>query len=306
MRSPHEGSWSHLRTAMPALLAATRCVPLPMPAPTVTDPPAASGKRSTGDARAGLDAAVAEAWRCYQRAVALGVAVAPAAPVLFFGDLDAYLLSPLRMLTVGLNPSLREFPAEDPLRRFPSARRETQQYLDTLSGYFWTDPYTRWFRHFEPLLNGAGASYWPHAASAVLHTDICSSVATDPTWSGLNDTHQQALAADGVPLWHALVTVLQPRVVVVSVARQYLQRISFEPLRRWQQVCVFERTGGGEPRRRAYEVTARWHVVGAEPALVVFCPAGRNPLIISDNQKRQLGEIVARQAAAGPNNHPAA
>ena len=54
---------------------------------------------------------VAAAWRAYDAAAALPSRVTPAAPILFFGNLDAYRASLLRVLTVGLNPSHKEFPA---------------------------------------------------------------------------------------------------------------------------------------------------------------------------------------------------
>lgn len=124
------------------------------------------------------------AWRSYGRAAALRSRVTPAVPILFFGDIDAYFRSRLRVVTVGLNPSSREFPTDDPFQRFPLAERidcaDLGRYLDALSAYFRADPYAGWFRAWEPLLNGAGASYYPGAASTALHTDICSLVATDP------------------------------------------------------------------------------------------------------------------------------
>lgn len=39
--------------------------------------------------------------------------VQPSVPILFFGDLQRYLASPVRVVTVGLNPSRLEFPADD-------------------------------------------------------------------------------------------------------------------------------------------------------------------------------------------------
>lgn len=95
-----------------------------------------------------LALAVAEAWRAFDRAVELGSHVTPSAPILFFGNLDAYLTSPLRVLTVGLNPSWQEFPADEPFRRFPllaesHRNREPGRYLDSMSAYFRIAPYRR-------------------------------------------------------------------------------------------------------------------------------------------------------------------
>lgn len=244
-----------------------------------------------------LKEAVAEAWRAFERAAALPSRVSPAVPILFFGDLDAYRASPLRVLTVGLNPSLREFPEDSPFQRFPLAEGitagEPDRYLDALSAYFRTDPYRGWFSSFEPLLNGLDSSYYEGRPSTALHTDICSPVATDPTWTGLGEAPRAALEADGGPLWHTLLEALQPHIVVLSVARQHLSRIGFEPLTYWEAIHVFDRTGSGAPRKQPIEVSARWHEVGGEPSMFVFGRAAQKPLsLLSGAQKREAGEIA--------------
>ena len=196
-----------------------------------------SGTSTASEWRQRLFPSVALAWRAFDRVSGLPWRVTPAVPILFFGDLDAYLTSPLRVLTVGLNPSLHEFPADEPFRRFPlagdSGNREPGRYLDAMSAYFHTDPYGSWFRAFEQVLNGAGSSYYKgEAASTALHTDICSPVATDPTWNDLGEAAHAALVADGRPLWRMLLKVLRPQIVALSVARKHLRRIEFEPMTR--------------------------------------------------------------------------
>ena len=182
-------------------------------------------------------------------------------PILFFGDLDAYRSSPIRVLTVGLNPSLHEFPAGEPFRRFPLAEddcgQEPSRYLDAMSAYFRTDPYRGWFGAFEPLLNGVGASHYDGGASTALHTDICSPVATNPTWSQLDKTDHAALEADGGPLWHMLLEELRPQIVALSVAKSHLERIEFAPKTGWERVHAFTRTTAmatsvPDPMRSAY------------------------------------------------------
>lgn len=251
-----------------------------------------------------LESVVSGAWRSFERAAALGSRVYPAVPVLFFGDVDAHLVSPLRVVTAGLNPSLREFPSHDPFRRFPLAanagRDNPSRYIEALSAYFRTKPYGGWFGHYEPLLNGMDASYYNGEASTALHTDICSPVATDPTWSRLGESDQELLLDGGAPLWHALLEVLQPHVVVLSVARRHLSRITFEPLAPWQLVHRFDYTADDALRDRPYEAEGRWYVVGDEPSLFVFCPASQTPLgSISYNQRHRLGSIVADTHPSG-------
>ena len=252
-----------------------------------------------------LSASVALAWCAFDRASRLPSRVTPAAPILFFGDLDAYRISPLRMLTVGLNPSLHEFPAAEPFRRFPlagdSLDREPVRYLDAMSAYFRTDPYRSWFGAFEPLLNGAGSSYYSGMApSTALHTDICSPVASNPTWSRLGSVDRAALEADGSPLWHRLLKVLRPQIVMLSVAKEYLRRIDFEPISEWGTIRDFEHTRSGAPRRRPYNVLSRWYQVCDDRCLFVFGRAAQTPFgLLPDSQKRETGAIALEKYRDG-------
>ena len=174
-----------------------------------------SGTSTASEWKQRLSPSVALAWRAFDRASGLSSRVTPAAPILFFGDLDAHLTSPLRVLTVGLNPSLHEFPNDKPFLRFPLAGdcgdREPGHHLDAMSAYFRTQPYRSGLGAFERVLNGLGSSYYAgESASTALHTDICSPVATNPTWNDLVSAVRSTLEEDGGPLWHTLLEVLRP------------------------------------------------------------------------------------------------
>ena len=247
---------------------------------------------------------VAHAWRAFERAARVPSRVSPAVPILFFGDVGAYSRSPVRLLTVGLNPSLEEFPRRRPFERFPLASTVTatdqDRYIRALSAYFRSNPYHSWFRNFEPLLTGASSNFYPGWASTALHTDICSPVATNPTWSKLPKSDQETLKMYGLPLWHDLLDQLRPHIVVISVAEHHLDSILFDAHGRWTILHSFDRTADGAPRSRPYQVRSRWYDVGRDPSLFVFCPAGRTPLTISDNQKREVGAIARQTWQAGP------
>ena len=257
-----------------------------------------------------LDKAIVKAWCAYDRADGLLSRVSPAAPILFFGDLAAYRnrrTSPLRVLTVGKNPSWKGFPDGERWRRVPLAKgrrgREPGRYRDALSAYFRADhhPY-KWFDNFKMVLEGAGASYCAGQASTSLHTDICSPVATAPTWSELeNDPKRKAecavLKADGVPLWHELVTILKPQIVLLSFARKHLKSISFDPLDdEWKVIYTSKYKKDGTPRARHYKVSVCRYKVGGKPTLFAFGPAGETPFQhLDDDRKRKVGAIIRKR-----------
>jgi len=162
----------------------------------------------------------------------------PSIPILYFGDYPAYHKSETKIITVGLNPSHREFPIEDRFLRFRKAEKvskssnlthlEIQLFLDSLNDYYKDEPY-KWFGCFEPMLNGLNSSYYDNEyPNRVLHTDICSPLATDITWSKLNDRAQARLSYDGNKIWHSLVDFLAPDFILISVARRHLNKIRFK------------------------------------------------------------------------------
>jgi hypothetical protein len=130
-----------------------------------------------------------------------GNAICPdSTPVLFFGCLEQ-----ARILTVGLNPSSREFSSKNGVlqpgeRRFAhasdlqSCADPAAHALDAMRSYFQTNPFEKWFRRVERLTNAFGASLWEGTAA---HTDIGSCFATDPTWSGLNAKQKARVSASG-------------------------------------------------------------------------------------------------------------
>lgn len=238
----------------------------------------------------------AASWELYRDAVNEGTAalVRPSIPILFFGNDEKYISSPLKVITVGLNPSRLEFPRGDPFLRFPAARQiDPQQpaldaHLEALRAYFRVRPYNAWFRPaFEPILNGLATSYYEGTAtSTALHTDICSPLATDPTWSGLGKVGA-ALTIAGIELWHRLTERLAPDVILISVARQHLDKIRFPKLGVWDTVHTIE-------RENPFTVQVlRLEVVPQKPTLLVFGRAANLPFgTVSADDKRRIGEAI--------------
>ena len=245
------------------------------------------------------------AWAAFDRARQGHVPslVLPSMPIAWFGDVDAYDRSPLRVVTVGLNPSLAEFPTADPFRRFPMARSlsgtltrdaDLDAYAASLNAYFHAEPYDAWFRPaFEPLLQGLGASYYGKEKSTALHTDLCSPVATNPTWSKLRQ-ERNLLRADGVPFWHDLIRSLKPHVILASVAWAYLAQIEFPTLGSWETLHTID-------RRHPYLVRGVRIDIGAtNPPLLIFGKAAQLPFgTVSAAGKREIGQALQEVLDAG-------
>lgn len=172
-----------------------------------------------------------EAWKIFHSMKGFEPLVRFSLPILYFGDFPRYRHSPLRVVTVGLNPSKQEFPSTDPYLRFPWMQQpmSQSQYANVLDTYFARNPYRDWFDpSYEDLFKGLGVSFYADMAESVaLHTDLCSPLATDPTWSRLSDQAKASLVGPGVKLWHRLVAALQPHLVLASVGRKWLQQIRF-------------------------------------------------------------------------------
>jgi hypothetical protein len=248
-----------------------------------------------------VDALVKDAWRLYQRAEDAPYVVRPSIPIVYFGDRERYSRSPLKAITVALNPSRAEFPAGDPFARFRRAQdvypdilhgRYYADYLAALNDYFRGQPYWRWFTAFEPLLNGMGCSYRDERLHAALHTDLCSPLATNPTWSRLTQ-ERASLVADGRALWLRLARTLGPDVILISVAQHHLDQLDVPPLSTWESIYTL-------PRTHPYAVSAHEIEIGpGQRSLLVFGRAATTPFgLVTAEVKREIGRHIAERVQA--------
>jgi hypothetical protein len=253
----------------------------------------------SGGALLEINDLVAESWGIYKRFENQPFLVKPSMPILFFGDSDSYFSSRLKVITLGLNPSRVEFPESDKFLRFEAARRVYprilegacyDEYLQALNGYFRkppNHPYEPWFNSFEPLLRGLDCSYYGGAANTALHTDLCSPLATDPTWSNLPDETQRRLFECGTPLWHSLVEWLSPDLIIASLARSHLSRISFAQHDGWRVVYTVR-------RNNPYVVElAKLKVGNGGTISLVFGKAANTPFgTVSNVEKERIGNAL--------------
>jgi hypothetical protein len=226
-----------------------------------------------------------------------GFVVKPSLPILYFGDLDEYLSSPLKVVTVGKNPSDNEFRLRktDPYSfcRFKRWNPDNENLIESLNPYFRDEPLS-WFSCYEPVLKGMGCSYYSGGVkNRALHTDICSPIATSPTWSKLLPENQVALYHEGYTIWNQLVEELQPDILLISVPQGLFSK-HFRGGGR--ELLGFTSKADGSPRMEKYTVTEHSKALASGKLIkVIYGQAAQTPFgTISSEQKMEIGSSCLR------------
>jgi hypothetical protein len=184
----------------------------------------------------------------------------PSFPILFFGNFECYLRSRVRVVTVGLNPSWREFETGCKLREV--ATSTSMDRFASMVKYFEHPHYKSWFGSFENVLKGLGATYYTDCENIAIHTDMCSPVATRPTWSRLGN-RREFLREKGLAIWNSLIRLLEPQIVIACVKPKYREQISFHVVPRTQPTWSWSSTlkMNREPRKTPYVPETDWREI---------------------------------------------
>lgn len=163
-------------------------------------------------------------------------------PILFFGDIKKYYENDFKIVTAAINPSDREFKLNKHDKRFSTKFRfeDYDNSIESLevaySNYFKKNPYS-WFgkknnKHynvgFKPVLNGMGYCFYPNKTNlkAVLHTDICSPIATRKKWRDISRFMKDELIKDGFILWKELINEIKPNLIILSISKDILRMLN--------------------------------------------------------------------------------
>ncbi len=144
-------------------------------------------------------------------------------PIVWFGDLEAYFRSEIRVVTVGRNPSFHEFTEPRFLYEEEWGGSQRKYVYEAFNHYFENNPYD-WFKNFERILkwHDFSVSYGgkignPRAGNTAVHIDFSTPIATNPTFSGLGPFTKKELQSD---LFSDLIASLKPDLILFSNCRK--------------------------------------------------------------------------------------
>jgi hypothetical protein len=200
-------------------------------------------------------------------------------PILWFGDLNKYLKSEKRILTVSLNPSNNEF--RNPKKkisystqyRFPDYNGSIESLILAYNNYFKKDknPYGAWFKaSFGAILQSFDASHYDINKNNALHTDIAIPFATDPTWTGLTNLEKLYFEPIGQKIWHNLIEILEPDIILISASRGFQNKFLFPKMHEHWEVLI---------QKEKYPVLFNQFKVNNKITDVIFQTQGRKPFL---------------------------
>lgn len=217
--------------------------------------------------------------------------VKPSIPIIYFGNLSAYKISQLKVVTVGKNPSDNEFRQKKnesfSFFRFKKWNPQNPNLIETLNHYFMDEPLKQWFSSYEPILNGLDCSFYGNYTNTALHTDICSPIATFPTWSNLG-SNQDLLFEEGFQLWKELIEELEPDLILISLPFVLYKKIAEgEDI----ELLSFDDTKNGK-RKTPYKVYSNiYYLKSGKRVKMIFGRAAQKPFDkITNDQKNQIGQ----------------
>ena len=246
-----------------------------------------------------LNDLIKKSWNEYKKFNHEKWLVQPSQPILWFGDKEEYEYSKTKIITVGLNPSLIEFPTSSPELRFKlSSEINAQEYQQSLNDYFkkHNSPYMKWFSSFENLLNGLDASYKYGSMNTVLHTDIGSILATNPTWNKLDKKIKYDLSKNGLEIWHDLARYLKPDIIILSAAKSWIKKIQFTRIDKIQIIYEIQITKEGKNRKKPVIIEGVWIDLKNKKTLLIYAPAAQKPIsMLSNKDKFDAGNKIMQK-----------
>ena len=235
-------------------------------------------------------------------------------PILYFGNLEKYKKSEIKIITAAINPSDIEFKKEKTDNTASDYRfnglgylfkklsvdnkDDIEAYVNGLNRYFSCCPYEKWFNNSprERLLSALNSSYYDNknADYRVLHTDVVSPFATCPTWSKkIPDEAKRIIMNKGNSLWKALLEYLEPDIIFMSLKREYFEDLDF--VKTFEIYKEYSTTVNGKKRKHKLIVEKYSYRIPSGKIIKIFNESITNCVpfnSIGSKRASELGESI--------------
>jgi hypothetical protein len=171
-------------------------------------------------------------------------------------------------------------------------------YLKGLNNYFAENP-DKVHESCIPILDGFDANYYPKAQNTALQTYFCSPIATNVSWGKLKSSAKFTLSREGRDFWNRLVNILKPDIILFSIDKEYLNRVSIKNPG-WEVFKRITLKTDGTPRAKPYLIETSEGKLDSKRVLLVYGKPSYLPFgSISYKDKQQLGIDLREMFEAG-------
>ncbi|MCL1881186.1 MAG: hypothetical protein FWF76_03320 [Oscillospiraceae bacterium] len=188
-----------------------------------------------------LDNLIQEYWKDFVGKEKADYVIKPAFPIVWFGNIEKYFSSSIKIVTAGLNPG-KEFQEGSCFHSLDyNEIYENYQTKDldekgiellksNLNDYFnecqERYPNNHYFKPFDNILREFGSSYFEGLDNVAIHISTQSAIATDPFWNGLVKTlsKEELKTFVNIELSQKLIDLLKPNLIITSVEKKKVER----------------------------------------------------------------------------------
>jgi len=142
-------------------------------------------------------------------------------PIVWFGDLHKYSNSERKVVSIGINPSGKEFEVDRFDGLSDSDSMPTSDQLEkAFNNYFSYNPYTNWFNNKQKELIHLGSTLYPFSfyKNSAIHIEYETGIATKRSWSSIDGYTKNKISNHDN--FKRLYQALSPDIAVINCSEQ--------------------------------------------------------------------------------------
>lgn len=183
-------------------------------------------------------------WQDFQDKKNYDFVVNPSIPVIWFGNIEKYNDSQLKIVTVSINPSKKEFEDDTGKSSFWRFKDISQDFsnkkslneddilllVNAYNSYFGLNPYASYFNYYEKVLeNYFDCDYHGQKKNTAIHIDLYTPIATE-YWKNLSEDEKGKIQPfSGSPKNEKFIleflNYLEPNIVLFSTRKDELKKV---------------------------------------------------------------------------------